>query len=177
MKSLVITAATIALLGAAAPAFAQPWDSVTGYGTLGLGDFNAGDANIGAVTGRLGARFGRYVGVEGEFSGGFDSAPANVGGTRTSVSLRDQYAAYAVGYAPVLPHADLFARLGYGASDLHFAQPGNTFNNYATSWNIGGGGQYFLDSKNGIRADYTRETFNQSDLNANVWSLAYVRKF
>jgi outer membrane immunogenic protein len=177
MKSLAITAAAIGVLAIAAPALAQPWDSVSAYGNLGIDDFNANNANIGGVTGRLGARFGRYFGVEGELSGGFDSAPVNIGGTKTSVTLRDQYAAYGVGYLPVLPNADLFARLGYGASDLHFSQPGNAFNNYAASWNIGGGGQYFLDPKDGVRADYTRENFDHADLNANVWSLAYVRKF
>jgi outer membrane immunogenic protein len=178
MKSLVFAAATLAVLAAAAPALAQPFNGVSGYGTLGVGDYNSSSSNIGAVTGRLGARFGRYFGVEGELSGGFDSAHPNIGGARSDVSLRDQYAAYAVGFLPVLPNADLLARIGYGASDLHVSQPFNTpFNRYETTWNAGVGGQYFLDGANGVRVDYTRETADRSDLDANVFSLAYVRKF
>ena len=73
------------------------------YGTLGVDDFSSHSADIGAVTGRLGARFGRYLGVEGELSGGFNGARTNIGGTRSDVTLRDQYAAYAVGFLPVGP--------------------------------------------------------------------------
>ena len=113
MKTLILAAATLAMIGAAAPALAQPvLAGVSGYGTLGVDDNNAGSSNIGAVQGRLGARFGRYFGVEGELSGGFDNARTDVGGVRSDVSLRDQYAAYAVGFLPVLPNADLLARIG-----------------------------------------------------------------
>jgi opacity protein-like surface antigen len=180
MKSLILTAATLAVIAAAAPALAQPMSlsGISGYGTLGAGDVNNSSSNIGAVTGRLGARFGPYFGVEGELSTGFDSAHPDIGGARSNVSLRDQYAAYAVGFLPVLPNADLLARIGYGASDLHVSQPATTpFNRYETSWNAGVGGQYFLDGHNGVRLDYTRETADRSDLDANVFSAAYVRKF
>jgi len=179
MKTLILAAATLAMIGAAAPALAQPvLAGVSGYGTLGVDDNNAGSSNIGAVQGRLGARFGRYFGVEGELSGGFDNARTDVGGVRSDVSLRDQYAAYAVGFLPVLPNADLLARIGYGASDLHVNQPLNSsFNRYETTWNAGVGGQYFFDGANGVRVDYTRETADRSDLDANVFSAAYVRKF
>lgn len=180
MKSLVLAATTLAVLGAAAPALAQPMSlsGISGYGTLGVEDLNDNSANIGAVTGRLGARFGRYIGVEGELSGGFNSARADVGGARSDVSLRDQYAAYAVGFLPILPNADLLARIGYGASDLHVSRPlNNDFNRYQTTWNAGVGGQYFFDGANGVRLDYTRETADRSDLDANVFSAAYVRKF
>jgi outer membrane immunogenic protein len=179
MKSLVLAAATLAVLGAAAPALAQPLslNGISGYGTLGVEDLNDNSANIGAVTGRLGARFGPYIGVEGELSGGFSNAHADIGGGRSTVSLRDQYAAYAVGFLPVAPNADLLARIGYGASDLHFAQPGNDFNRNQTTWNAGVGGQYFFSPANGVRLDYTRETADRSDLDANVFSAAYVRKF
>jgi outer membrane immunogenic protein len=180
MKSLVLAAATLAVLGAAAPALAQPMtlSGVSGYGTLGLGDFNNDSSNIGAVTGRVGARFGPYVGVEGELSGGFNSSHSDLGGARSNVSMRDQYAAYAVGFLPVAPNADLLARIGYGATDLHVSQPLNTnFNRYETTWNAGVGGQYFFNGGNGVRLDYTRETADRSDLDANVFSAAYVRKF
>jgi hypothetical protein len=151
---------------------------VSAYGTLGVGDVNTDSVNNGAVTGRLGARFGPYIGVEGELSGGFSSDRTNIGGARSDVSLRDQYAAYAVGFLPVMPNADLLARIGYGASDLHVTQPMNTaFNRYETTWNAGVGGQYFFSGANGVRVDYTRETADRSDLDANVLTASYVRKF
>jgi hypothetical protein len=101
----------------------------------------------------------------------------NLNAAPTDVHVNDQYAGYAVGFLPVMPNADLLARVGYGATDVDLSQTGHSFHDYVTSWNAGVGGQYFFDGKDGLRADYTRETADRSDLDANVWSLAYVRKF
>jgi hypothetical protein len=180
MKFLLIAASSLTMLAAAGPALAQPMNlsGVSAYGTLGVDDFSRHSADIGAVTGRLGARFGRYLGVEGELSGGFNGAHTEIGGARSNLTMRDQYAAYAVGFLPVAPNADLLARVGYGAADLHVSQPANVaFNRYQTTWNAGVGGQYFFDGADGVRLDYTRETANRSDLDANVFSAAFVRKF
>jgi len=174
MKSLLFAAAAAAALVGSATAFAQPIDL---YGTLGGEDINSDSANIGTVSGRLGARFIPYLGVEGELSAGLGADHVNIAGVRTGVRVNDQYAGYAVGFLPITPNADLLARIGYGATDLHLSQPGRSFHDYVTSWNAGVGGQYFFDGKDGVRADYTRETADRSNLDANVWSLAYVRKF
>jgi hypothetical protein len=90
--------------------------------------------------------------------------------------MSDQYAAYAVGYLPVSPNADLLARIGYGNTDFHGSVPGGAFNGGDTSWNWGVGGQYFFDAHNGVRADYTRANYEHGP-DANVWGVAYVRKF
>jgi hypothetical protein len=178
MKSLLIAAGALAALGVAAPVLADDANlNFSGYGTLGLDDINGDHANTAAVTGRLGARFGPYVGVEGEASGGFTSGGTDLNGAHADISTRDQYAAYAVGFVPVMSDADLFARIGYGARDVHVSEPATSFTVNAPSWNIGGGGQYFFDPKDGVRAEYTRWNADERDLNANVWSLAYVRKF
>ncbi len=174
MKSLLFAAAATAALFASAAALADP---VGVYGTLGGEDINSDSANVGAITGRLGARFIPYFGVEGEVSAGLGGDHANIGAVRTGVHVNDQYAGYAVGFLPVTPNADLLARVGYGASDLNLSQPGRSFHDHVTSWNAGVGGQYFFDGKDGLRADYTRETADHANLDANVWSLAYVRKF
>ena len=90
----------------------------------------------------------------------------------------DQYAGYAVGYLPISPNADLFARLGYGETRLNVSTPGTGAGGEHTSVNYGVGGQYFFTPADGVRADYTRFSYNNhSDFDANVWSLAYVRKF
>jgi outer membrane immunogenic protein len=174
MKFLLLAAAAMAAFTVAAPAFAEP---VGIYGTLGGEDINSDSANIGAVTGRVGARFAPYFGVEGELSAGLNSDRINIAGARTGVRVNDQYAGYAVGFLPITPNADVLARIGYGATDLRLSRPGASFHDFVTSWNAGVGGQYFLDGNDGIRADYTRETADRSNLDANVWSLAYVRKF
>jgi hypothetical protein len=95
MKLLVTAAsaaAAVLALSAAAPALADPMSGVQGYGTLGYSDFNGDSANLPAITGRLGARFGANFGVEGELSGGVGSSNVNVGGTSYSARLNDQYA-------------------------------------------------------------------------------------
>ena len=177
MKIVLAAASAVCALLAAAPALADP-PAVSGYGTLGYTDFNGDNANLGAITGRIGARWGRYLGVEGELSGGVTSDTANIGGVNTKVRLNDQYAGYVVGFLPVSPNADLFARLGYGATRLNVSTPGTGANGEHTSVNYGVGGQYFFDGANGVRADYTRMSFaDHSNFDANVWSLAYVRKF
>ncbi|HLK23090.1 MAG TPA: porin family protein [Caulobacteraceae bacterium] len=173
MKSVLLTASALTLLATAAPAFAQ----ATGvYGTLGGEDLNSGSANVGAITGRLGYRFMPYLGVEGEGSAGLGGDRVNIGGQAASVHVNDQYAGYAVGFLPITPNLDVLGRVGYGATDLHLSRPGESFHANVTSWNAGVGAQYFA-GHDGVRADYTRETADRSDLDANVWSLAYVRKF
>ena len=182
MKIVLTTAAAAAAaLLAAAPALADPDpapEAVTTYGALGYSDVNGDSANLGAITGRIGARWGRYFGAEGELSGGVTHDTAHISGVNTRVRINSQLAAYAVGYLPLSPNADLFARLGYGETRLNVSTPGTGAGGEHASLNYGVGGQYFIDGANGVRADYTRMNFaGHSNLDANVWSLAYVRKF
>ena len=179
MKIAFAAASAVAVLLAAAPALADPDPApaaVTTYGTLGYTNFNGDDANLGAITGRIGARWGRYLGVEGELSGGVTSDTANIGGTNTKVRIGDQLAGYAVGYLPLSPNADLFARLGYGETRLNVSTPGTGASGNHTSVNYGVGGQYFFDGANGVRAEYTRANYHDIP-DANIWSISYVRKF
>jgi outer membrane immunogenic protein len=181
MKRLLIAASAAAALLTAAPAFAQtaPFGQV--YGTLGYSNFGADqNTNFDAFTARLGTRLGAHLGVEGEVSTGLGSDKGSYAGAPASLHLDDQYAAYGVGYLPVLPHADLFARVGYGHSDLHLSTnaPGASGGFGEDSINYGAGGQYFFDHHNGLRAEYTRQDYQCSNCGgADVWSVAYVRKF
>jgi outer membrane immunogenic protein len=181
MKATLFAAAAVAALVVAAPALADSpnYDGTSFYGDLGytnLGLSGFGNPDFSDITGRLGARFGKYLGVEGELSGGLNSEHVNIGGTPGNARMNDQYAAYAVGYLPVSPNADLLARIGYGNTDFHASVPGSSFNGSDTSWNFGVGGQYFFDGHNGVRADYTRANYNKGP-DANIWGLSYVRKF
>jgi opacity protein-like surface antigen len=179
MKSLVLTATAAVALIAAAPALADSpsYSGVTTYGTLGYAYLYDHDVNDSAITGRLGARFGRYLGVEGELTTGVGTNHVTVGGAPSDVHLKDQYAGYAVGYLPVLPNADLFARVGLGESDFHSSVPGLALSGAHNSFNYGVGGQYMFDAHNGIRADFTRYDYQYDVPDANVVSVSYVRKF
>jgi len=174
MKFLLITASAVAALCVSAPAFAQ---SIQGYGTLGYTDDNTGNNNLGAVTGRIGGRFDRYLGVEGEGGVGVGSDGTSVGGLPANAHLNDEYGAYAVGFLPITPHFDLLGRVGWGAVDSRIHQDGLAFNNHDDGLAFGGGAQYFFDHANGIRADYTRQDYGPLNQDSNVWSLAYVRRF
>jgi outer membrane immunogenic protein len=179
MKNIAITAVSAAALFAAAPALADSpdYNGTSYYGTLGYTDLDGRDANLGAITGRVGARFGRFFGVEGELSGGVTKDHVDVAGTSVGARIEDQYAGYAVGYLPITPRADLFARIGYGDTRFKASAPGISANGAVDSVNYGVGGQYMLDSHNGLRADYTRYDYQRSGGDADVWSVAYVRKF
>ena len=181
MKNVLIAISAAGALLCAAPAFAQssPFGQV--YGTLGYNNFSgANDTDLSAITARLGTRLGTHFGVEGEVSTGLGSDHGTFAGAPASLHLDDQYAGYAVGYLPVAPRTDIFARIGYGHTDLHVstAVPGVGGSGGQDSVNYGAGGQYFFDNHNGLRAEYTRQDYTCSGCGASdVWSLAYVRKF
>jgi outer membrane immunogenic protein len=177
MKSLIALAATTAVLAVPAIASAQSLSPTTVYGSLGYANANIDDVNLGAIQGRLGARFGQYLGVEGELAAGVKEDDVNVAGTNVNVKLQHQAAIYGVGYLPVSPQADLFARVGYGTSKIKASAAGTSVADDGESWNYGVGGQYFLDDKNGVRVDYTRHDFKDSSENADVWAIGYTRKF
>ena len=177
MKSLIALAATTAILAVPAIASAQTLSPTTLYGSLGYANANIDDVNLGAIQGRLGARFSQYLGVEGELAAGVKEDDVNVAGTNVNVKLQHQAALYGVGYLPVSPQADLFARVGYGTSKIKASAAGTSVADDGDSWNYGVGGQYFFDEKNGVRVDYTRHDFKDSSDDADVWAVAYTRKF
>ncbi|KRB40012.1 MAG: porin family protein [Pseudomonadota bacterium] len=178
MKSLITTAAAAALVAAFVPAMANAQDtSVTGYGSLGYSHHDMEGADVGAIQGRLGARFGQYLGVEGELGFGVKKDDVSIAGVDGKAKLKHQAAIYGVGFLPVAPNADLYARIGYGTTEGKVTVPGASASVDGDSWNYGVGGQYFFEGGNGVRADYTRHDFTDGGGEANVWSVGYVRKF
>lgn len=180
MKSLIATA-SIAVLGIAAPAIAQEQSvSPTGlYGTLGYAGTSQSSVDLGAVQGRLGYRFNNWLGAEGEVSGGVkDDHVAIAPGVNSKVSLDHQEAVYGVGFMPLTPQLDVLGRVGYGHARVSAEAPGVSGHASSDSLNVGAGVQYHLDTKNGVRADYTREDFLHTNAgHADVWSVAYSRRF
>ena len=167
MKKTLIAAAATAAAFTAAPAFAQTWDNVDVYGSLGYAHYDE-DVTLGAVQGRLGLRFGSYFGVEGE--GAFGVSDDDIGGV--DAELNRQLAIYGVGYIPINENFDIIGRVGVGNTE--FEVGGVDFDD--DSVNYGVGAQWRWDEKNGIRGDWTRYDFDAGG-DADVWSLSYVRKF
>lgn len=185
MKSLATAAAFAAIASAALPMAAQAQDlgATTFYGSAGYSHADLDDVKLGGITGRVGARFGQYLGVEGEAGFGVKDDEVNIpaiGASPVDVELKHTFAVYGVGFLPVAPNADLYARVGYGTSKIKASVAGPAGGSATAdgeSWNYGVGGQYFLDDKNGVRADYTRYDFTDGGGDADVWSVGYVRKF
>lgn len=187
MKALFGAAAVAALL-VATPTLAQDFGSTT-YINLGATNFalaeiegeDIGDAdfNLGAVTGRLGARFNNFFGVEGELGIGIRDQEESNGVSRFTTSLNYEVGAFLVGYLPVSPNAELFARVGVANTELEFEFEDGIDRiegaGSETSVALGVGGQYFFDGVNGIRGDYTRYSADSSDFDA--LGVSYVRKF
>ena len=198
MKFVAASAAAALLAAlAAAPAMAQTDDTAAAangvYGTLGGSLDHAHGTDTKSIDGRVGDRFGRYFGVEAEGSVGLDGgdtsrfAPGAT--TTTDLGVKQKYAGagYAVGFLPIMPNVDLLARVGYGASKYKLSPAGaGAYDVSENGIRYGVGAQAFLDGKDGVRFDWTREhmgSFNDpggylaNGQNANVWSLSYVRKF
>lgn len=171
MKSLHVAAA-LAVLAAAAPAAAGEF-----YGNAGYTFVDTQGVNLSALGGKLGYRFNPYVGVEGEAAFGVADDTANVLGVPVKLKLEDAVSGFAVGFWPVSPKLDLFARVGYGNVKIKASAMGNSAHGDQDGWNAGVGAQYFFTAKDGVRGEYTKWGFDNNGVDANTWSVSYVRKF
>lgn len=180
MKLHLLAALTVSAGLSPLAVHAQTLSPTSVYGSLGYAETTTfQDIDYGSIVGRLGARFGRFVGVEGELGIGVSGDEHGYGDTTIDDELKRQMAGYVVGYAPLKPNLDLFARVGVGQSKFELDYSGaisGQFTEKATSWNYGLGAQYFLDESNGVRLDYTHHDF-KDDRSADVWSVSYVRRF
>jgi hypothetical protein len=188
MKTLSIAAVASALL-IATPALAQTFGGVERYGSLGytnlsfdsIAGFNGktGDIATGAVTGRLGARRGQNVGVEGELLAGVFHE--DVGGANgATVGVNFAATAFLVGFLPVTREVDLFARVGVGAMDVKADAAGATEPEGAGTHGLfafGGGAQYAFQDVHAVRAEYTRYNVQGGAAEADALTVSYVRKF
>jgi hypothetical protein len=181
VKSLVASAAVLAAAAFAAPAFAQtlPVIGPVSYSaSVGYTGVNIDSFDFGMATFRARADFRKYFGVEAEGAFGMVDQSHEDNGVTVSRHINDEYAAYGVVHYPVLPSANLFARVGYGHTDMTASPTAlpKTSAGY-DSWNFGAGAEYFWE-KNGMRVEYTRMDFQDGGLrDADTISVSYVRKF
>jgi outer membrane immunogenic protein len=175
-----IAAAAALAMAAFAPAMAQAQTApVSGpYVNLGYAHADTGTPNFEVLGARLGYRFNRMLGVEGEAGWGLKGYDVNVApGSDVHLKLSHQYAAYGVGFLPLSENTDLFARVGYGTTKIKGSFLGTSVADDGESINFGVGAQHHFDGVNGVRFDYTRQEFRKGDGHANVWGVAYVRRF
>jgi len=164
MKSLVIAASAAVLSLAAVPAVVQAQDV---YGTIGYAGVDAEGANLGALQGRLGYKFNPYLAVEGEAAFGVNDDTVS----GVDVEMKHEVGVFGVVNAPVSPQFDLFARVGYTGASFDTSLGEADTDGFA----YGVGGQFNLTEKDGVRLDWTRH--DHDDLEADVWSIGYARKF
>ena len=179
MIKLVVLAALPALALSAGSAIAQEADArpFTGYGNLGYSHSDRGRSDVGGVTGRLGLRFGQFVGAEAEGTFGVTDDDSRRLGVPTETNWNRSVAAYGVGFVPVTPQFDVFARVGLGNSRVRTTGLAQPMTVKRDSINYGAGAQYFFTGNDGIRADFTRESYRHGPGRADTYGVSYVRKF
>jgi hypothetical protein len=175
MRNVFLYTVAATALFAAPAAMAQVASPV--YGSVSYSNVSAEDVDLGAVTGRLGYKFNPNFAVEGEASFGVSDEDVTVGAVTANVEHEYDAAVYAVGTLPVSPNFELFARGGYGTTEIKASAAGVSATESGESWNYGVGANWFFDDRNGIRADWTRRDFTDDGGEADVWSLGYVRRF
>jgi outer membrane immunogenic protein len=149
---------------AAAPAFGQ---ELTGQAAVS--DAGRTITATGAPQQVVRTRINRFVGVETET---YDRAgPYLSEGMRKDFERDRRPAAYGVAYMPIAPRAEVFARVGYGGSKSAFSGPRDD------SWRYGAGAQYRMNSRDGFRADYTRQGQPRRGVKANIFSIGLVSRF
>jgi hypothetical protein len=176
MRNILLATATLSLF--ALPAAAQSVSSPQWYGTAGYTHLDGDNADLGAVTGRVGTRLHPNFGLEGEASIGVVDDDITVAGVTGSVEQDYDAAAYAVGVLPISPNVELFGRVGYGTTSIKADVAGASAEADGESLNYGAGGTYFLDDRNGLRADWTRRDFTDDDGGEiDTYGVSYVRRF
>jgi hypothetical protein len=155
MKRTLLTAA----IGGAAAAMLAPSASAQLYFGAGYTVFQAetaaGDADLGAVIGRVGYKYNPLFGVEGEFSIGVQDESFNILGTNVDVGLDSEAGVFAVGYLPIPLVADVFGRIGYANLSVG-ASAGNLAASADGSGLAYGGGVQFNVLLAKVRLEYTR---------------------
>ncbi len=177
MNKIRLAAAAVAALAILPAAAASAQEAPRSYATLGYTRLDTDQAELGAVTARLGYKFHQNFGVEGEAGIGIEDEDIEVSINGSGViELKHEVAAYAVAFLPLGDRFEAFARIGYGTSKIEASVAGVTVRDQGESFNYGVGASAFLTTHDGLRANWTRRDF-QDGGEADTWSLSYIRRF
>jgi len=143
------------------------------YGSVGITSY---EFDIYGANAKLGYNFNKYFGVEAEGILGLTGETKNFGVNQIEFKTDYTIAAFAIARLPLNEQLDLFARGGYHQTGVSLTTTGvllldGDFDGAA----VGGGIQYNLSPKNGIRAEYTY--LAGSFGNFDTVSIGYVHKF
>jgi hypothetical protein len=165
MKHLAIILLAAAAAAIASPAAAQGADPGTWYAGAGYTRYEFDGADVGGVTGRLGYRFTRYLGAEGEVTVGVEDDD--------NAELDNAFGIYGVGTVPLTDSFDVFGRVGYQRVQVDgsgaFADVDDDGPGY------GAGVNWRFSPNMGVRAEYTR--LDADDADADTWSVSGVINF
>ena len=190
MKLLLAACAALTSLAAAETASAQAMTDTSVYGSVGYTRLDGDDSGLDGITGRVGVRFMRFVGIEGEFTQGIGSESFDDEDVDVDIELSKQFGAYVVGAVPITPNAEVFARVGYArlTLDAEVKALGESVNisGRGSGPAFGVGASFFFDGVNGVRGDYTRIEFSGDEEDednvlaggaADLFSISYIRRF
>lgn len=175
MKRLAAVAAVLGGATLAPSAFAQETGAYwsVGYTHIAVEVDGADDANVGAIQGKLGYRFHPNFGVEGEAAFGVVDESYDVFGTDVDVGLDKEFGLFAVGFIPVSPEVNLFARAGYVDVEIEASAGGMSLSDGDNGTGYGAGLIWNLGMLD-LRAEYTRYDVEGE---ANTFSVSVGGKF
>lgn len=178
MRNVFLAASALTLI--AAPAFAQD-QSPEVYANIGYSvsqiSVDGFDWDLGSVTARAGVNLHPNFAVEGELSYGVADDTVRIGASDVTIKNEYDMAIYGVTVLPISEQFQLFARLGFGHSEGEVTGAGISETFEGKSWNYGAGGQFMIDDKNGLRADWTRRDFTDDGGELDVYNVSFVRRF
>jgi outer membrane immunogenic protein len=172
LRSLLLASLATATLASAASAQDPRFNVGGGYSRVEIGELEFDTFSL-----RGGYDFNENFGVETQFDLGIGDDSLTVAGITADVDLNYSAAIYGIGRLPVSENANLFARIGYATTELEASAAGILVSDSDDGFSFGVGGEYFFDSANGVRVDYTRTDFSDGDEEADSIGISYVRRF
>lgn len=166
MKTIGAIAVLAAALGLSAPAHAEGL-----YVNGGYTHYDVEDVAVGGVGGRVGYQFHPNFAVEGEAA--FGVKDDEVG--PATIELDNQVGVYGVGILPVTEKLDVFGRVGWARVQATASVPAFAIDGEDDGVAYGGGAQYMITEKVGLRGEYTR--MEGDDAEADTVSASAVVKF
>ena len=175
LRRSAVLVACASLFGLTAEASAQTM-LPSWYGTLGYTDIRRQGADLGSVDARIGYDLTPYISAEGQFGAGVSGDSATNFNTTSKIWLNEKYAVYGVAKYPVMPKLYVLARLGVGETRFRVSSPTGTSHQELASINYGVGAQYNLTPIYGVRADYTRDSYNHNGGDNDNWTVSVVAR-
>ncbi|MBP2159827.1 MULTISPECIES: porin family protein [Asticcacaulis] len=173
LKIAAISAVALvaAFAGAAQAQDAGKYYVEGGYANIQFQDESFGAANFGA-----GIKFNKYLGAEANASFGISEQSYVEQGVTVDVKVDNVVAAYLVASYPVSANVELLGRVGFLRGELSGKASGVKVSFDDDAFAAGVGVRYFPNGGvHGVRADFTRAEFEESDV--DQLSISYVRRF